>query len=357
MRIATISNGSRPRRLPCIALVLFASLSGIPGVALAAPKTDIVTLMNGDHVTGEVKGLEQGKLTLKTDAAGTIYIEWNKIARVESKQFFQVELANGLRYFGQAPAATDLQTLHIVAGEDAKGWDLKMADVIRVDPIEKNVLKRIDGYLTAGYNYTKSNDLQQFTFTGGLNARTTTHQWSLDGSSTITAQQGNNDSSRWDLSGGYRHFLADRWFLQGFGGLEGNDELGLDLRSTLGGAYGRYLTQTNHQEWAAYVGLAYTREDFVGREQADSLEGVLGTQYSFYRYDSPEASLDATFNLLPSLTQSGRVRAEGKLRSRYEIVKDLFFEVSLYGSYDSDPGEEAISNSDYGLTTSLGYSF
>jgi hypothetical protein len=31
--------------------------------------------------------------------------------------------------------------------------------------------------------------------------------------------------------------------------------------------------------------------------------------------------------------------------------------VSLYGSYDSDPGENAISNSDYGLTTSLGYSF
>ena len=48
---------------------------------------------------------------------------------------------------------------------------------------------------------------------------------------------------------------------------------------------------------------------------------------------------------------------EGKLRSRYELVKDLFFEISLYGSYDSDPGAEANSNSDYGLVTSLGYSF
>jgi hypothetical protein len=356
MRIATSFIAGPPQRLlwtvVCAIAGLFASEA-----ALAAPKTDIVILKNGDHLTGEVKGLEQGKLTFKTDAAGTLSIEWDKVASLESQQFLQIELASGLRYFGQAPAAPDPQTLRIVAGEDAKGWNLKMASVVRIDPIEKNFLKRLDGYLTAGYNYTKSNDLQTFTFTGGLNARTTTHQWSLDGSSTQTSQQSNPDSSRWNLSASYRHFLADRWFLQGFGGFEGNDELGLDLRSTVGGAYGRYLAQTNHQEWAVYLGLAYTREQFVGRDQADGLEAVLGTGYSFFRYDSPEASLDATFNLLPSLTQSGRVRAEGRLRSRYEIVKDLFFEVSLYGSYDSDPGENAISNSDYGLTTSLGYSF
>jgi hypothetical protein len=357
MRIATFSNDSRPWRLLITAACLVAGLLTASEAAQAAPKTDVVILTNGDRITGEVKGLEQGKLEFKTDAAGTLYIEWDKVASLESKQFLQIELASGLRYFGQAPAAPEPQTLRIVAGEDAKGWNLKLASVIRIDPIEKDVLKRLDGYLTVGYDYTKSNDLQTFTFTGGLNARTTTHQWALDGSSTMTSQSSNPDSSRWTLSAAYRHFLADRWFLQGFGGFEGNDELGLDLRSTVGGAYGRYLAQTSHQEWAAYVGLAYAREQYVGRDQADSLEGVLGTQYSFFRYDVPEASLDATLNVLPSLTQSGRVRAEGKLRSRYEIVKDLFFEVSLYGSYDSDPGETALSNSDYGLTTSLGYSF
>jgi hypothetical protein len=357
MRIATCSIDRRPWRLLCIAACLVAGLFAASDAARAAPRTDIVTLKNGDRITGEVKGLEQGKLEFKTDAAGTLYIEWDKVAGLESNQFLQIELASGLRYFGQAPAAPDPQTLRIVAGEDAKGWNLQMANVIRIDPIEKDFLKRLDGYVTAGYDYTKSNDLQTFTFTGGLNARTTTHQWSLDGASTMTSQSSNPDSSRWNLSAAYRHFLADRWFLQGFGGFEGNDELGLDLRTMVGGAYGRYLAQTNHQEWGAYVGLAYSREQFVGRAQADSVEGVLGTQYSFFRYDSPEASLDATLNLLPSLTQSGRVRAEGKLRSRYEIVKDLFFEVSLYGSYDSDPGEYAISDSDYGLTTSVGYSF
>jgi hypothetical protein len=51
------------------------------------------------------------------------------------------------------------------------------------------------------------------------------------------------------------------------------------------------------------------------------------------------------------------VRAAGRLVSRYEIVKDFFFEVSVYGTYDNKPGPNAKSNSDYGTDLSLGYSF
>jgi hypothetical protein len=346
-----------PRIVAQAAGLLLACLATAPP-ALAAPKTDIVLLANGDRITGEVKGLEQGQLKLSTDAAGTIYIDWSKIARLQTTQYVQVELENGLRYFGQVPDAAGDRRLVLVPGQDGQVVDLTMDTVVRIDPIERGELwKRLDGYLTAGYDYTKSNDLQTFTFTGGLNSRTQKRRWSIDGSSQITSQQGNDDSQRWNVTADWRRFLANRYFAEGFGGFESNDELGLDLRSMLGGAFGRYLVQTGHQEWGAYAGLAYNHEDYAGSGTQDSLEAVLGTQYDFFRYDSPEASLDAMLNLYPSLTQSGRVRAEGKVRSRYEIVKDLFFEVSLYGSYDSDPGTEADSNSDYGLTTSLGYTF
>ena len=210
---------------------------------------------------------------------------------------------------------------------------------------------RLDGYVTAGYDYTKANELQQFNFTGGLNSRTEKRQWQIDGSTTVTTQEGTDDSSRFDASGSYRRFRPERWFVQGFAGLEGNDERGLDLRGTVGAGYGRYLQQTSQHDWAAYAGIALIREQFAGAQENESVEAVFGTQYSFYRYDSPEASFDF-LSLLPSLTESGRVRGEGKLRSRYEIITDLFFEISLYGSYDSEPGEEANSNSDYGLVTS-----
>ena len=39
---------------------------------VAAPKTDVVVLVNGDRITGEVKQLERGILTYGTDFMGTL---------------------------------------------------------------------------------------------------------------------------------------------------------------------------------------------------------------------------------------------------------------------------------------------
>ena len=58
-----------------------------------------------------------------------------------------------------------------------------------------------------------------------------------------------------------------------------------------------------------------------------------------------------------SLTDSGRYRAQLNSFWRQEIVIDFFFELSVYGTYDSQPPEGALQTSDYGLVTSIGYSF
>jgi hypothetical protein len=45
---------------------------------------------------------------------------------------------------------------------------------------------------------------------------------------------------------------------------------------------------------------------------------------------------------------------------RYEIVDDLFWELAFYDDYDSASGDDAESQSnvnDYGVTTSLGWSW
>lgn len=339
-------------------LLLGAALLVLSATVQAAPKTDILVFRNGDRLTGEVKGLERGKLSFNTDATGTIEIEWDKVASVQSEQYMEVELLDGRRHFGRASQAQAEGKLKLRVGSGSNLREVPLADVIRIAPIEQGgFVDRLDGYVTAGYDYTKANDLQQFTFTGGLSSRNEKRQWSLDGSTTLISQTGRDDTTRYDISALNRRFLADRWFWQGFGSFEGNDELALDLRTTLGAAYGRFLQQTQQTDWAAYAGLAVTREDFSEQPTNDSVEAVLGTQYWFFRYDSPEASFNATLNLFPSLTEAGRLRSEGRLRARYEIVNDLFFEASFYGSYDSEPGEGAESKSDYGVTTSLGYSF
>ena len=40
--------------------------------AAAQGRTDVVTIANGDRITGEVVRLERGRLEIKTDDAGTL---------------------------------------------------------------------------------------------------------------------------------------------------------------------------------------------------------------------------------------------------------------------------------------------
>ena len=328
------------------------------GTATAAPKTDVLIFKNGDRLTGEVKELAHGKLSLSTDAAGTVSIEWAQVASLQSKQVLQVELESGVRYTGQVPDASAPGKVRVALGGDDDAREFAVTDVIRMAPIDQGrLLARLDGYFTGGYDFQKANQLQTFTFSGGLSLRDERVLRTLDGSTSLTTQDSAEDSSRFDVTLNNRFFLANRRFWQGFGGLERNDVLGLDLRTTVAGAYGMYLAQSPKQEWAVLSGLALLREDFETVETNESLEAVFGTQYSFFRYDEPEANIDGSLMLLPSLTESGRVRSEFELRSRYEIINDLFFEISMYASYDSDADSETNSKSDYGVTTSLGYSF
>lgn len=351
----------RPSRKPIgtlAALLLGAALLVSPAPLQAAPKTDILIFHNGDRLTGETKGLERGKLSFKTDATGTIEIEWDKVASLQTDQYLQVELSDGRRHFGRASSEQPEGKLKLRVGSGSNVREVPLAEVVRVAPIDQGrFIDRLDGYVTAGYDYTKSSGVRQATFTGGLSSRDEKRQWAIDSSATLISQSGQDDTNRYNIGAFNRRFLADRWFVQGFGSFEGNDELGIDLRTTIGAAYGRFLRQDQKTDWAAYAGLAVTRENFSEQPTNESVEGVFGTQYWFFRYNAPEASLNATLNLFPSLTESGRVRSEAQMNARYEIVSDLFFQLSFYGSYDSEPGAGADSKSDYGVTTSLGYSF
>jgi hypothetical protein len=335
-------------------IVLLGAL--VSGAVDAAPKTDVVEFLNGDHLTGEVKGLQQGILTFKTDMMSTVSIKWEHVRSLKTSQYLEVEVSSGLRHYGQVPELTEGQQIALVYGERTQ--ELALHDVIRIATIEQgDLLQRIKGSVSAGYSYTKASAIGTFTFDGQLRARTVKREWSIDGASTVTNDSDGGSSERYHLAGNYRRFLAQRRFWLSALSFESNDELGLKLRSSLAGGYGTYLLQDTSHEWAAFAGLAATREKYKSEPERDSVESVLGTSYSYFRFSPLNANLYGSLVLYPSLTQSGRVRSEGRLSSRWEIVKDLYFEISMYGSYDNQPGETAVSDYDYGTTTSLGYTF
>jgi hypothetical protein len=102
---------------------------------LFAEKTDIVLLENGDRLTGEVKKLELGMLSFKTDHMGTISIEWDKVVGVWAmKKYYRLEREDGFLLYGSIETDTAYQK--ILVALDTIKIKLYLWEVVRITPIE-----------------------------------------------------------------------------------------------------------------------------------------------------------------------------------------------------------------------------
>ena len=77
---------------------------------LAAPvlAQDTLTFDNGDVLTGRIKRLERGELTLDIPIAdGDVYADWRRVVLVESQRVFQFQTTEGERFLGRIQRETD----------------------------------------------------------------------------------------------------------------------------------------------------------------------------------------------------------------------------------------------------------
>jgi hypothetical protein len=323
-----------------------------------AQKTDIIVLHNGDHITGEVKRLEFGMLTFKTDDMGTISIKWDKIEEVYTfKQFFRVELEDGLLFFGTLD--TDTTSSRLIVEFDTLRVRLNFSEIVHIDPIKRTFWDRVNLSLSTGFDFKKGSDVTTFNFNGNAKYRTYNVLHEINISSNITIPK--SDSTRTERNNAgytYNRFLAHRWFYSGSVKLEQNTELGIDLRLSGGAGFGKNILQTNSAVFAAGTGVRVNREwtkQSTGNQY--NLEGLVGLRFSKFRYDNPKLNLDSEISVYPSLTTIGRVRSELDIILKWEIIKDLFWDLQYYTSYDNKPPNTDAAKIDYGIVLSLGWTF
>jgi hypothetical protein len=336
--------------------ILIAALAAVSAPATAADQTDILVFDNGDRLTGEFKSLERGRLRFKTAATDTISIKWDHIASLISKQNIQVETEDGVRYFGHLSSA--VAEKRIVIQTDSGPIDLEVEHVILMTPIEERGLDRIDGDISAGYNFAKADEVTTTYLSVDLDYRTEDRIFSLDFDSLFSDSSTNEPSQDSSLDLKYTRLLANRWMAGGILTFERNDELGLDLRTSIGGGGGRILHQSNNSAVSLTGGLLLSREK-VGAAVADEdyLEAFATLTWDWFRYDTPELDLTTSLQIIPNLTDSGEYRGEFEIEFKWEIIEDFFWALAISDSYDSKAELTGGENNDYSVITSVGWDF
>ena len=327
----------------------------LPAAALAQPKTDVVTLANGDRITGEVKALSRGRLEFSTDDAGTLYLEWDKLVSVVAARRVEVVTQDGKRFLGSLGTAPHRSITIIGEGETTT---LSMPEVTIIRPIGTSFWRQLDGAIDAGFSYTRSSGVAQLNVNSDTVYRRFASQVRLTASLNVTqTEDGEGRDDRGTLEASYLRYPWREWFIVGAGRFESNESLGLELRSQIGIATGPRVINSNRAQLALGAGVVVNDERGVDVEPVRNIEALLIFTSSYFTYDRPKTNLDVSIQYYPSLSNTGRHRLQLDAGVKREFWKDLFVALTVYNTYDNRPPNPASDTNDVGVVASIGWTY
>ncbi|MCG8307619.1 MAG: DUF481 domain-containing protein [Cytophagales bacterium] len=327
------------------------------GIPVYAQKTDRVLLDNNDWITGEIKKLDFAKLSFKTSAAGTIQIKWDHIYQIKSDKYFEIGLGKGIKYFGSLDITDDDRKYMVLIVMEEEELVVDMNRIVEITPIKSRFWAKIDGNIDAGFSYTKGSDVKQWNSSFRLDYRPTSSLTSISANSIYTEQPERDPVSKQDIGVSYRHYAGSNWAYTGFGALQRNSELGIDLRSLIGLGISKNWFKSNLRRFITTAGIIVNQEQTQSDERQSNFEGLFRLEYKVFRYSDPEIDITSYFDVYPSFTVADRYRTDLDVKFKFEIFNDIYLGFTFYHNLDTKPPEAAQSTSDWGITTSIGYSF
>jgi putative salt-induced outer membrane protein YdiY len=149
-----------------------------------------------------------------------------------------------------------------------------------------------------------------------------------------------------------------KWFYTGSSALLQSSQQGIDLQTTLGGGAGRFLKDTNFARIAVTAGLAVQRTNYTEhlgvQSPPNALASFVAGDVNLFKFK--KTSFDASVNVLPVLSQAGRVQTNVNSAYSIQVISNFWLRLSFYGSWDNRPPAH-FSGSDYGVSSSISYKF
>ena len=313
---------------------------------------DVVITTTGDRLVGEIIRVEKDVLTISTDYSDADFkIEWDKVVSLESSRQFLVETFDGRRLTGSLKPDPNTKAAVLV-----DGTSVPLAEVSAVLPFERSFWSRFDSALDFGYSMTRTNSAKQLSLGSNLSYRDEHYYDQLFANVFRSSQDNAPDTQRWDVANDFRRFVGSRWYVNTTQDFLNSEEQGLDLRTTIGGGGGRYLTRSASQYLAVGGGLAWTNEQYIDvtLPSENSAEAYLSTEFMTEKVKITD--FITRFTYYPSLTISDRYRLTYRFDLDFNLPGDWYFRIGFFDNYDSKP-PQGFSRNDYGWSNSFGFKF
>jgi hypothetical protein len=335
-------------------LASIVALFAVCSNAIATPKDSLV-LINKDVMVGEIKQMDRGVLTMKTPYSDKDFlIEWYGISEIYSQSVFLITLRDGRRYDGKVQSLAGTNRISIMT-TDSQLVVITNRELVFLKVLESKFWGRMKGNIDFGLNFTKANNLRQFSARSSI--AYLAKNWQVDGyfNSNFSVQDSVEAIKRTEGGAKYTYFLNGDWYVGGSLNFLSNTEQALELRTTAKFGGGKLLLHTNRRYWGAGLGLSLLNESFFNETPSRvSAEVYAGSELNLF--DMGDFSLLTNVYVFKSITESQRWRCDFKLDAKYDIFNDFYLKPGITLNYDNRPA--AVGRDlDYVFVFNIGWEF
>ena len=325
-----------------------------------------VILKNGDRLTGAILSVSDKKLTIKTEHAGTVTIDWDAVAEFSSGQPMVVTRTDKQVVSGAVTTKGSEVAVTTTSGTQA----IPMTDVaVMRSPADQAAYEKslhpgmLEGWAgggNLGLALARGNS-DTTNLALGFNAArpTTTDKWTIQAASIYsTSTTDNINSTTANALGGfirYDHNLSKKWFAFGLFAGSYDHAQDLNVRISPSGGLGFHAIASKMTTLDLLGGFGYTYESYShGGPTNNLMNATIGDEFS-HKFTA-NTSIMQDFYFFPYLNDGGGYRGVFDFGIASKLYRAITWNLNFGDRYNSKP-VEGKKNNDVLLTTGLGLSF
>ena len=323
-------------------------------------QADEIIFTNGDHLTGKIAHLVEGKMLFKSEAIGDVTIDISKIKTFSTDAPIAVHMKDDTVLL-QKIVNAETGKFGIEGAGTVKAQDFELAEISSINPPPKPV-PRWTGNLSAGLTSTHGNTkAESISGSANLGKRTENDrtQVSVDyaKSKREDPDTGEKDTTEdwWRSKAKYDYFFSKQLYGYVDGRYEKDAIAELDRRMIVGGGAGYQWIESEDLNFSTEFGMASLYEKFDNQTDSNS-EVSIQAGYNFDKTLMKNVKFMHNLTYYPStekfsdyyLTSTGEIRAY--------FTSTMFTTFKVIFDYDATP---AIGShkTDTKYLFGVGYSF
>jgi putative salt-induced outer membrane protein YdiY len=335
--------------------MVFVSVVFLFGLALnaAGARADEVVLVNGDKMTGTVVKVEGGKLTLKTEYAGAVEIQADKIKSIITDHPAEVHLVGGEVLKGKIKT-TEEGKLSVEPSPERTASTVEMSKVVAINPPPKPPAKLTGNISLGGAYQTGNTDRRSFSAAADASIKGERDRFGIRFLFNYAEEKEEVTARNTYGSLKYDYFFTKQFY--GYLGLEMlRDRFkDLNLRTIVGPGVGYQVWDDPVKFLFLEGGIAYYAED---RRDAEDDSWVAARLAGAFRYTlSKYLTFSDRLEIYPSLANANDFTLRNEAAILSPIGAGWSLKLANIIEYDNDP-PKYISKTDMTWILGLQYSF